>query len=322
MTPQVYITRHIAPSALERIAAVCHVELWDGEMPPPYGILSDRVRGVQGILTMITDRIDGALLDAAGPQLKVISNMAVGYNNIDVAAARARGVVIGNTPGVLTHATADLTMALLLAAARRIVEGVDYVRAGEWRTWHPDQLLGRDLAGAILGIIGFGRIGRAVARRAQAFEMRVIAHSPSLTDIDAHAEGVTRVDLPTLLQESDFVTLHVPYTRATYHLMSAEQFSLMKPTAILINTARGPVVNQEALLTALSHGVIAGAALDVTDPEPIDPEHPLLMLQNVIVVPHIGSATQQTRERMALMAADNLIAGVTGRPLPHEVRSN
>lgn len=319
MSPHVFITRQIAPAALERIAQVCDVDVWEGEMPPPYAVLADRARGADGMLTMITDRIDGAVMDAAGGSLRVISNMAVGYNNIDVAAAQARGIAIGNTPGVLTNATADLTMALLLAWARRIVEGVEYIRAGEWRTWHPDQLLGRDLAGATLGILGFGRIGQAVARRALAFDMQVIAYSPSLTEGDAQAAGVRRVAAETLLREADFVSIHTPYSRQTHHLINAEALALMKPTAVLINTSRGGVVDQAELTLALERGLIAGAALDVTDPEPMREDDPLLQLNNVIVVPHIGSATQQTRERMALMAADNLIAGVSGRPLPNAV---
>ena len=189
MMPRVFVTRMIAPFALKRIREVCEAEIWEGEMPPPYMILADRVQGVEGILTMVTDRIDAGILDAAGPALKVVSNMAVGYNNIDIAAARERNVMVGNTPDVLTDATADLAMALLLAAARRIVEGVDFVRAGEWRTWHPELMVGRDLSAATLGIVGFGRIGRAVAKRARGFDMSVVAYSPSLTDEAAAAAG-------------------------------------------------------------------------------------------------------------------------------------
>jgi glyoxylate reductase len=319
MKPRVFITRRIAASAVEQIADICDLEVWEGEMPPPYAILADRVRGVEGILSMITDRVDASLMDAAGASLKVISNMAVGYNNMDVAAAQARGIAIGNTPGVLTDATADITMALLLAAARRVVESVDFVRAGEWRTWHPDLLVGRDLSGATLGIVGYGRIGQAVARRARGFDMHILAYSPSLTDAEAAVGGVVRADLPTLLTQSDFVSLHTPLTRETYHLMNADTLALMKPDSILINTSRGGVVDQSALYTALTLGTIGGAALDVTDPEPIPEDHPLLTLTNVTILPHIGSATRNTREQMALIAAANLIAGVSGQPLPHAV---
>jgi len=319
MQPRVFITRTIAQLALRRIADVCQVDVWDGEMPPPNAILADRVQGVDGILSMITDRIDSTVMNAAGAQLKVISNMAVGYNNVDVATAHARGIAVGNTPGVLTDATADLTMALLLAAARRIPESIDYVRSGEWRTWHPEQLLGRDLAGASLGIVGFGRIGQAVAKRARAFGMSIFACSPSLTADAAALHGVTLCDLTTLLKTADFVSLHTPLNKETMHLINLDTLALMKPGAILINTSRGKVVDQAALYTALSTSMIGGAALDVTDPEPMRDDDPLLMLNNVLVLPHIGSATHQTRERMALIAADNLIAGVTGKELPHRV---
>jgi lactate dehydrogenase-like 2-hydroxyacid dehydrogenase len=319
MQPRVFITRTIAQFALKRISEVCQVDLWDGEMPPPNAILADRVQGVDGILSMITDRIDATIMNAAGAQLKVISNMAVGYNNIDVPTAKARDIAIGNTPGVLKDATADLTMALLLAAARRIPESIDYVRTGEWRTWHPEQLLGRDLAGAALGIVGFGRIGQAVAKRARAFGMTILTYSPSLTAEAAAAQGAMLCDLTTLLKSADFVSLHTPLNQQTLHLINLDTLALMKPSAILINTSRGKVVDQAALYTALSTGMISGAALDVTDPEPMRDDDPLLMLNNVLVLPHIGSATVQTRERMALIAADNLIAGVTGAPLPHQV---
>lgn len=288
-------------------------------MPPPYAVLLDRVRGVDGLLSMITDRVDAALLDAAGASLKVVSNMAVGYNNIDVPAAHARGVAIGNTPGVLTDATADLTMALLLAAARRIVESVDYVRNGEWRTWHPDLLVGRDLNGATLGIVGYGRIGEAVAQRARGFGLRIVAYSPSLTPSEAESLGVIHAELHDLLAQSDFVSLHVPLNSDTRHMINAQMLRQMRRDAILINTARGGVVDQTALYEALTQGIIGGAALDVTDPEPMPEDHPLLTLTNVTILPHIGSATRHTREMMALIAAENLIAGVNGAPLLHAV---
>lgn len=314
--PKVFVSRIIPAAGLDKIKAECEVDLWTEQMPPPYEVLTERVKGVDGLLCLLTDRIDGALMDAAGPQLKVISQMAVGYDNIDIAAATERGIPVGNTPGVLTEATADLTFALLLAAARRIVEGVNYIKAGEWKTWEPETLLGADLTGATLGIVGWGRIGQAVAKRASGFDMRIIAHSRSPISED----GVKQVDFDTLLAKSDFVSLHTPLTPETRHLINREALRKMKHTAILINTARGPIVDQEALYDALTDGTIAYAALDVTDPEPMQPDHPLLSLPNVTIVPHIGSASVQTRNRMAEIAADNLLAGLSGKPLRHQVK--
>lgn len=314
--PKVFVSRIIPAAGLDKIKAECEVDLWTEQMPPPYEVLTERVKGVDGLLCLLTDRIDGALMEAAGPQLKVISQMAVGYDNIDIAAATERGIPVGNTPGVLTEATADLTFALLLAAARRIVEGVNYIKAGEWKTWEPETLLGADLTGATLGIVGWGRIGQAVAKRASGFDMRIIAHSRSPISED----GVKQVDFDTLLAKSDFVSLHTPLTPETRHLINREALRKMKHTAILINTARGPIVDQEALYDALTDGTIAYAALDVTDPEPMRPDHPLLSLPNVTIVPHIGSASVQTRNRMAEIAADNLLAGLSGKPLRHQVK--
>lgn len=319
---KVLITRLIPEKALELIrASAVETDMWSGDDPPPYHTLSERVRGVDGMLCMLTDRIDSALMDAAGSQLRVISQMAVGYDNIDIGAAHARGIAVGNTPGILTDATADLTMALMLTFARRIVESAQYIRDGWWTTWRPMALLGRDLNGATLGIVGFGRIGQAVAVRASSFGMRILAYSPSLTDDQARAHSVMRRELDDVLRESDFVSLHLPLTTHTRHVIDAEKLALMKPDAVLINTARGGVVDHDALLHALQRGVIGGAALDVTDPEPIAPDHPLLSLANVLVVPHIGSATHKTRENMALMAAHNLIAGLRGERLPNAVQA-
>jgi glyoxylate reductase len=317
--PRIFITRYIPEAALEKACAACDLDLWEDEMPPPYEALLERSRGKDGVLTMLTDRIDAAFMDAAGASLKVISQMAVGYDNIDIRAAEQRGIAVGNTPGVLTDATADLAFTLLLTAARRIVEGVRYIENGDWKTWHPTVLLGRDLAGASLGIIGFGRIGRAVARRASGFNLSILAYSPSLTDDDARAAGVERADLDTLLRQSDFVSLHTPLNAETRHLINQQRLAMMKPTAILVNTARGGVVDQDALYQALVDGTIGGAALDVTTPEPLPSDHPLLKLPNVVIVPHLGSATIGTRGRMAEMAVDNLIAGLNGKPLPNAV---
>jgi glyoxylate reductase len=259
---------------------------------------------MDGLLSLLTDRIDAELIESA-PRLKAISNYAVGVDNIDLDAARSRSIPVGNTPDVLTDATADLTFALMLAAARKLPAAIDDVRRGEWVTWEPARNLGHDVHGATLGIVGLGRIGRAVARRAEGFGMTVLSTNGS--------------DVEDLLARSDFVTLHCPLTAETYHLIDAEALARMKPTTILINAARGPIVDELALAQALSDGTIAGAALDVTDPEPLPADDPLLGAPNLIVVPHIGSATQATRERMTELAVDNLLAGLAGEPMPHQV---
>jgi glyoxylate reductase len=320
MKPKAFVTRQIPAAGQDRIIDACDTDIWEGDMPPSRDILLQRVQGVEGILSLLTDRIDGALMEAAGPQLKVISNLAVGYDNIDVAAAHERGIKVGNTPGVLTDATADLAWALLMASARRLAEGTEYIRAGEWKTWEPMTLLGADITGATLGILGYGRIGQAMARRAHGFDMRILAYSPSLKEGDSPQPGVTAASIETVLRESDFVSVHTPLNNDTRHLINAETLRLMKATAILINTSRGPVVDQAALYDALTSGTIAAAALDVTDPEPLPADHPLMSLANALIVPHVGSATIATRDKMATMAADNLIAGVNGQPLPNEVR--
>ncbi|MBZ0287021.1 MAG: D-glycerate dehydrogenase [Anaerolineae bacterium] len=319
MKPRVFVSRIIPDAGLDRIKAACDVDIWPDIMPPPFETLLERVRGMDGILCTLNDRVNGELMDAAGKQLKVISQMAVGYDNIDIAAARERGIHIGNTPGVLTESTADLAFALLLAAARRLMEGVEYIRAGEWRTWDPKALLGGDLNGATLGIVGLGRIGKAVARRAAGFNMRILAYGPHLTAEEATSVNAKAVDLDTLLRESDYVSLHMPLKPETRHFINAETLAKMKRTAILINTTRGGTVDQKALYVALKDGIIGGAALDVTDPEPIPLDDPILTLPNALIVPHIGSASHWTRDQMAMMAADNLIAGVTGQPLPNAV---
>lgn len=319
MRPRVFVSRMIPEAGLKVVREACEATVWPEVMPPPYDRLQELVRGVEGILCTLNDRIDGALMDAAGAQLKVISQMAVGYDNIDVKAAQVRGIAIGNTPGVLTDATADLALALLLAAARRIVEGVTYIKAGQWRTWEPRALLGGDLNGATLGIVGLGRIGKAVARRASGFDMRILAYSPRCTAEDAAGVKAQLTTLDDLLRNSDYVSIHVPLNAQTRGMINREALAKMKSGAILINTARGPIVDQAALYEAAKNGVIGGAALDVTDPEPMSADDPLLTLPNVIVVPHIGSASQRTRDKMALMAAENLIAGVNGLPLPNAV---
>ncbi len=320
MTPKVFVSRIIPDAGLKRIQDTCDADIWQDDMPPPYDVLIERVAGADGLLCMLTDRIDAKLMDSAGKNLKVISQMAVGYDNVDVASATARGIAVGNTPGVLTDATADLAFALLLAAARRLIEGAAYIREGKWLTWQPKTLLGHDLNGATLGIIGLGRIGKAVARRASGFNMHILAYSPHLTVESAAEVNAQSVTLETLLRESDFISIHVPLNQQTRGLINGDTLAQMKPSAILINTARGPIVDQKALYEALKNGIIAGAALDVTDPEPMSVDDPILSLPNALIVPHIGSASQWTRDQMALMAAENLIAGVTGKPLPNQVR--
>jgi glyoxylate reductase len=312
--PRVFVTRRLPGDALDRLAAEAVVDLWPGDMPPPYDELVARTSSAEGLLCLLTDRIDAGLISSA-PNLRVISQMAVGYDNIDVPAAATRGITVAHTPGVLTEATADLTFALILAIARRIVEAERFLRDGRWQTWDPSGLLGLELHGATLGIVGFGKIGQAVARRASGFGMRMLCATRS----PVSEQDVTQVDLTTLLQQSDIVTLHVPLTDATRHLIGATQLQLMKPTAFLINTARGGVVDQAALVTALDSGTIAGAGLDVAEVEPIPAGDPLLSAPNCVLLPHIGSATLATRSRMAAMAVDNCLAGLRGEPLPHAV---
>ena len=318
--PRVFIARVIPEEGLAPIRDACDADIWDGELPPPREELLGRIAGCAGVLTLLSDRVDDAFLDAAGPGLRVVSNYAVGFDNIDVAACARRGVAVGNTPGVLTETTADLAWALMLAASRRVAEGDRYVRAGRWRTWGPMLILGSDVHGATLGIVGFGRIGQAVARRAAGFGMTVLYHSRHRVPEEVEAAlGASFVGLAELLERSDIVSLHVSLTPETRGLIDAAALARMKPTAVLVNTARGPVVDPVALAAALRGGVIAAAALDVTDPEPIGADDPLLGLDNCIVVPHIASATRATRGHMAAMAAANLLAGVRGEPLPTPV---
>lgn len=298
------------------LAEVADVHVWRDAFPPPQDELRRQASTADALLTMLTEQIDAELLDAA-PSLRIVANMAVGYDNIDVEAATAQGVAVTNTPGVLTETTADLTVALMLAAARRVVEGDAVVRSGGWKTWHPSFLLGQDVHGATLGIIGLGAIGQAVARRARAFDMKLLYYSRSRKP-EAEAElGIVYRPLDGLLREADFISLHCPLTPATRGLIGERAFALMKPTAILINTARGPIVDQRALYEALRTGQIAHAALDVMEVEPIPPDDPLLTLRNLTVTPHIGSATVGTRARMAELAAENIIAFFRGERPPN-----
>ena len=304
---RVFVTRDLPGGALERLTAQHDVEVWPGRLPPPRDELLSRAPRLDGLLSLLTDPVDAELMDAA-PDLRAISNYAVGVDNVDVEAATARGIPVGNTPGVLTESTADLALALMLGIARRLAEGEAFVRAGEWATWEPGLMLGRDLHGATVGVVGYGRIGTAVGRRLEGFGCEVLTTSRS-----------GGVPLEELLERSDFVTLHCPLTPETRGLIGTEALRRMKPTAYLVNTARGPVVDTDALAAALRTGEIAGAALDVTDPEPLPGDHPLLDAPNLLVVPHVASATVATRGKMADMAVDNLLAGLAGEPMPNSV---
>jgi glyoxylate reductase len=314
--PKVFVTRAIPDAGLRRIKEACDAEVWPDPLPPPHAVLRQKVAGCDGLVSLLTDKIDGPLLDAS-PRLKVVSNYAVGFNNVDVKAATERGVCVGNTPGVLTDATADMAFCLLLAAARRLVEGHAYSLSGRWKTWEPLGHLGQDLAGRTLGIVGMGRIGQALAKRCRGgWDMNVIYHDVHRNQAAENALGARPVDLDTLLRESDFVSVHTDLNETTRGLFNAVAFAKMKRTAVLVNTARGPIVDPKALYEALKSGTIFAAGLDVTDPEPPDPNDPLLKLPNLIVAPHIASATFGTRNAMAEICANNLIAGLTGQPLP------
>ena len=318
MKPKVYVTRLLPQVAMDKIQAFCDAKVWEGDLPPPRDMLLQNVVGVQGLLSLLTDKVDAELMDRA-PNLKVVSNCAVGFDNVDVKEATKRRILVGNTPGVLTETTADFAFALLMAAARRVVEGDRVVRAGKWKTWGPMILLGQDIHNATLGIVGFGRIGIAVARRAKGFGMRIL-YTDIVRNKQAENElGLEYVTMERLLGESDFITIHTNLTPETHHLIGRKQFENMKPTAILVNTSRGPIVDNMALYDALRTGKIGYAALDVTEPEPIPVDHPLLTLENIVVVPHIASASVATRTKMALMAAENLIAGLKGEMPPNPV---
>jgi glyoxylate reductase len=314
--PKVFVTRLLPEAGLKLIREACDADIWSDPLPPPAEVIAQKIPHCDGLVSLLTDRIDGPLLDRA-PRLKVISNFAVGFNNIDIPAASERGICVGNTPGVLTDATADMAFCLLIAAARRVVEGHEYSVTGKWKTWEPLGHLGQDLAGRTLGVIGMGRIGYALARRCQrGWDMKVLYH-----DVHASAQaeqdlGAKKVDLDTILRESDFLSLHADLNDSTRGIINSTALGKMKKSAVLINTARGPLVDQKALAEALKKGTIFAAGLDVTDPEPPNSDDPLLKLPNVIIAPHIASATIDTRNNMALICARNLIAGVTGLPLP------
>jgi glyoxylate reductase len=320
MRSKVFVTRIIPEAGLARIREECEVDLWTERLPPPRQELLRRVRGCDGVISLLSDAIDGEVMDSAGPQLKVISNFAVGYNNIDVAEAKRRGIKVGNTPGVLTEATADIAVALLLAASRRLVASERSIHAGDWLTWEPLGFLGQELAGKTLGIVGLGRIGAATARRLRGgWGMQIIYSGRSRNEAAERELEAERVSFDELLERSDFVSVHCALTDETKHLFDAEAFRRMKRSAIFVNTARGPVHVQQDLYEALRNGDIFAAGLDVTDPEPMAADDPLLALPNCVIAPHIGSATVEARDAMASIASANLLAGLNGSPLPHEV---
>ena len=313
--PRVFITRQIMQEALDLIDEAAEMEVWPDEDPPSPDVLREKASTVDGILTNIMDRVDVPLLDGA-PRLKIISQLAVGLDNVDVSEATRRGIPVGYTPGVLAKATADVAFALLMSAARRISESERWVRTGQWTlAFHPLRWLGVDIHEKTLGIIGMGQIGLEMARRGRGFDMKILYHSRTRRpDLEAE-HGLVYVDLATLLAESDFVSLHVPLTPETRHYIGEAELRRMKPTAILVNAARGPVVDSRALYTALKEGWIYAAGLDVTDPEPISADDPLLTLENVVIAPHVGSASLVSRGAMCMLAARNLVAGLEGTPL-------
>jgi len=312
---KVFVTRVIPAAGLDRVRESCDAEVWTEQLPPSPDVLRQKLADCDGVLSLLTDRFDAAVMDSL-PRLRVIANYAVGFNNIDVKAATERGICVGNTPGVLTDATADMAFCLLIAAARRVVEGHNYMLAGQWKTWEPLGHIGQDLVGKTLGIVGMGRIGFGLAQRCRAgWNMRVLYHDVQRSEKAETELGARAVDFDTLLAQSDFVSVHTDLNDSTRGLFNAAAFRKMKPTAVFVNTARGPVMNQGDLADALRKGVIFSAGLDVTDPEPPSMDDPLVTLPNVVIAPHIASATVATRNGMAEIAADNLILGLEGKPL-------
>lgn len=317
--PRVYVARRLPDPAMALLREHAEIAVWGiDEIPPPREVLLRECAACDGVISLLTDRIDGTFFDAC-PNVKVVSNYAVGFDNIDVDAATARGVVVTNTPGVLTETTADFAFTLLMAAARRLIEADRYTREGKWQSWMPMLFLGQDIYGSTLGLVGLGRIGAAMARRARGFDMTVLYHDVVRREDLEQDLGLKYTALDDLLRRSDFVSVHTPLTPQTRHLIGAAQFRQMKKTAILINSARGPIVDQHALVEALRARTIAGAGLDVFEIEPIPADHPLLKLDNVVVAPHIASASVATRTKMALMAAENLVAALNGRRPPNFV---
>jgi len=309
---KIYITRKLPGEIVDKLSSQFHVKMWSEEnVPVPRDVLLGEIEEVDGLICLLTEKIDEEVLSKA-KQLKVISNIAVGYNNIDIQTATEKGIIVTNTPGVLTETTADLTFALLMAAARRVVEGSDYLRSGEWGAWSLMQMTGQDIYGATLGIIGLGRIGEALVKRAHGFDMNVLYHNRTRKMETEEQLGIHYREMEDLLQQSDFVCLLLPYSPEVHHLIGKEELSLMKKDAILINTARGGIVDEEALYHSLKNGEIWGAGLDVFEKEPVSLDHPLLSLPNVVTLPHIGSASVKTRMKMAHLASDNMLSVLTG----------
>lgn len=318
MKPKVVVTRRPPGTAIERILAVADVWMWPEDRNIPAELLAEKVADAVGMYAMLTDAIDRDLLGRA-PHLTVVSNMAVGVDNIDLVACADKGIAVGHTPDVLTESTADIAWMLMMASTRRMQEGIDFVRAGEWKRWEPEVLLGHDVSRSTIGIIGMGRIGQAIAMRSLGFDMDVLYSALSeKPEVDSRF-GARRVCLDELLESSDHVIVAVPLTSDTDHLIGERELSMMKPTANLVNIARGPIVDTDALYDALVDGRIRCAGLDVTNPEPLPPDHKLLTLANCTVIPHTGSSTWRTRIAMADLAADNLIAALTDSPMPHRV---
>lgn len=317
--PRVFCTWAFPDAGLAVLRAGCDVQVWPGEDPAPPHVIREELAEAEGLFAVpATDRLDAAVLSGA-PRLRVIANFGVGYDNVDLPEATRRGILVCNTPGVLAETTADHAFALLLAIARRIAESDRFVRAGRWARFQPALMLGRDAHHATLGVVGLGATGTEMARRGRAFSMRLLYHSRTRRPEPERELGLQYVDLHTLLGESDFVSLHVPLTDATRGMIGRRELALMRPTSYLINTARGAIVDQSALAKALGEGRLAGAALDVFEREPLAPDDPLLRLENVVLVPHTGSATIETRARMAEVAATNIIAALQGRRPAHLV---
>jgi glyoxylate reductase len=317
--PKIYITRHLPERGLNIIRKYFDAEVWPEYAPPPKKVIIEKAKDIDALTPLLSDRIDAEVFNAA-PKLKIVSQLAVGFDNIDLAEATRRGIYVTNTPEVLTDTTADFAWALLMTVARRVVEADKYVRNGQWKVaWHPDMLAGRDVYGATIGIVGAGRIGYAVAKRAKGFDMQILFYDVIPRPEIERDLGAKKADMNTLLKESDFVSIHVPLMKETHHLINAEKLKLMKNTAYLINNSRGPVVDEKALYEALKKGQIAGAGLDVFEQEPTPLDNPLLKLENVVVAPHISSASLETRSKMSEMVAENLVSFFQGKSPPNLV---
>jgi glyoxylate reductase len=317
--PKIYVTRELPERGLNTIRKYFDAEVWPEYAPPPKNTIVEKAKNVDALASLLSDKIDAEVFNAA-PKLKIVSQLAVGFDNIDIAEATKRGIYVTNTPEVLTDTTADFAWALLTAVARRVVEADKYVRTGQWKvSWHPAMLTGRDVYGTTIGIVGAGRIGYAVAKRATGFGMKILFYDVIPRPEMEKDFGAKKVNLDTLFKESDFVSIHVPLMKETHHLVNAEKLKLMKKTAYLINNSRGPVVDEKALYDALKNGQIAGAGLDVFEQEPTLLDNPLLKLDNIVVAPHISSASLETRSKMSEMVADNLVAFFEGKKPPNLV---